>query len=423
MRQTPGATSATSSDAAALLLLLRRHRTDDTWPLQLPAIVRRGGVGASSVAAAARHADDADRVALAPPAVSRPRPAGRRQPDRRVPSCSGAGGLLVGFRRRPGRRALGAGDERRARRARGRSLRGRRAPRRPRRRLDHDRPLDDDGDAAPEHDHARRPRPRRPRPRRPSRRRATDQADRRRRQDRARTVSGRACTAIGDSVDARRQAAAHWRRGSLSHAQVSCPVPVGRRAHAPASAGRARSATTVLIHLGTNGPWSTATCDSVMAQLSGVRVVFMDVKVPPVVLKRPRMRRIASCREPRDAPPASTGGATRPRTPAGSTPTARAPPARRRRRLRLAGGFRHLIEPAARRARSRRPGVRGAFVGLRARTPPARRRAPGRSAARGRSRGCRRGPGGCPSCSGGRWRRPGYQRFTSSLTLETSTER
>ena len=36
----------------------------------------------------------------------------------------------------------------------------------------------------------------------------------------------------------------------------------------------------MLIHLGTNGPWGASSCDAVMAQLKGVRVVFMNVKLP-----------------------------------------------------------------------------------------------------------------------------------------------
>ena len=51
---------------------------------------------------------------------------------------------------------------------------------------------------------------------------------------------------------------------------------------------------------------------------------------------------------------------------------------------------------------------------------PARRRARGSSAARPCSRGCRRGPGGY-RLGGRRRRRPGYQRFTSSLMVDTST--
>jgi len=90
-------------------------------------------------------------------------------------------------------------------------------------------------------------------------------------------VSGRV-TAIGDSVmlGAKSQLAA---KGIAVYAQVSFQF---RSAGALIASLRSKGAlgSTVLIHLGTNGPWSTATCDSVMAQLSGVRVVFMNVKVP-----------------------------------------------------------------------------------------------------------------------------------------------
>lgn len=68
-------------------------------------------------------------------------------------------------------------------------------------------------------------------------------------------------------------------KGIAVYAQVSFQF---RSAGALISSLRSKGAlgSTVLIHLGTNGPWSTATCDSVMAQLKGVRVVFMNVKVP-----------------------------------------------------------------------------------------------------------------------------------------------
>lgn len=68
-------------------------------------------------------------------------------------------------------------------------------------------------------------------------------------------------------------------KGVAVYAQVSYQF---RSAGSLVSSLRAQGAlgSTVLIHLGTNGPWNTATCDSVMAKLAGVRVVFMNVKVP-----------------------------------------------------------------------------------------------------------------------------------------------
>ncbi len=90
-------------------------------------------------------------------------------------------------------------------------------------------------------------------------------------------VSGRV-TAIGDSVMLGAKGAL-TARGIRVYAQVSFQF---RAAAVLIQSLRANGAlgSIVVIHLGTNGPFSGASCDTTMHELVGVRVFFMDVKLP-----------------------------------------------------------------------------------------------------------------------------------------------
>jgi hypothetical protein len=85
--------------------------------------------------------------------------------------------------------------------------------------------------------------------------------------------------AVGDSVMLRAAQALR----ALPEADVTVDAEVGRqfRAGIPlVRAAVANGATTVVIHLGTNGPVSEASFDEMLAAAAGAKVVVVTIQVP-----------------------------------------------------------------------------------------------------------------------------------------------
>jgi hypothetical protein len=85
--------------------------------------------------------------------------------------------------------------------------------------------------------------------------------------------------AIGDSVMLRAADALR----ALSGREVTVDAEVGRQFRAgiaPVTAAVAAGATVVVVHLGTNGPFSEDTFEQMVAAAGGAKLVFVTIQLP-----------------------------------------------------------------------------------------------------------------------------------------------